>query len=511
MNFILLPREHRPPDTGTNTVYLKIDHWNDYSFVTMFYMSLHDENGAFHEIGNVKIGFAGQDESAYTFSTLESPFTHLLENYFSLGMDVSYYENIINNLSPNFRNELLGSLRDMINQSDLFDKFSKERVVKISLLRNVSLSAVRGQFRRVLDGGSVLTDYVFGFKRPQENRYAGVSLDFQVEAESTPRTNIHAIIGRNGVGKTSLLNEMTKAITNMEGALGRFTNKELFQEVEIGEDYFSSLVSVAFSAFDPFTPPSEQHDPSLGTCYYYIGLKKTNGEENAGLKNMEELHAEFSSNLGVCFSQSAKKQRWLDAISTLESDDNFAEMGLPQLADIADEQLRSRTSQLVKKMSTGHASVLLTLTKLVARVEEKTLVIIDEPETHLHPPLLSAFVRTLSELLFSRNGVAIIATHSPVVLQEVPRSCVWKLTRARLSLSSSRPEVETFGENVGVLTREVFGLEVSKSGFHELLGKAVDNGSSYEDVLEAYDGQLGLEARGVVRALIANRERERGP
>ena len=77
--------------------------------------------------------------------------------------------------------------------------------------------------------------------------------------------------------------------------------------------------------------------------------------------------------------------------------------------------------------------------------------------------------------------------------------------------SSSRPEVETFGENVGVLTREVFGLEVSKSGFHELLGKAVDNGSSYEDVLEAYDGQLGLEARGVVRALIANRERERGP
>ncbi len=44
---------------------------------------------------------------------------------------------------------------------------------------------------------------------------------------------------------------------------------------------------------------------------------------------------------------------------------------------------------LIKRMSSGHAIVLLTVTKLVARVEEKTLVLIDEPESHLHPPLLS--------------------------------------------------------------------------------------------------------------------------
>ena len=28
--------------------------------------------------------------------------------------------------------------------------------------------------------------------------------------------------------------------------------------------------------------------------------------------------------------------------------------------------------------------------------------------------------------------------------------------------------METYGENVGVLTREVFGLEVTKSGFYDL-------------------------------------------
>lgn len=59
----------------------------------------------------------------------------------------------------------------------------------------------------------------------------------------------------------------------------------------------------------------------------------------------------------------------------------------------------------------------------------KTLVLIDEPESHLHPPLLSAFIRALSDLLLDRNGLSIIATHSPVVLQEVPKRCVWKINR----------------------------------------------------------------------------------
>lgn len=128
---------------------------------------------------------------------------------------------------------------------------------------------------------------------------------------------------------------------------------------------------------------------------------------------------------------------------------------------------------------------------------------LDEPESHLHPPLLSAFTRALSQLLQDRNGLAIIATHSPVVLQEVPKSCVWVITRSKLAASQYRPKLETFGENVGVLTREVFGLEVSKSGFHSLLARDVATGQSYEAISLDYGGQLGLEAKGILRAMVA--------
>lgn len=69
-----------------------------------------------------------------------------------------------------------------------------------------------------------------------------------------------------------------------------------------------------------------------------------------------------------------------------------------------------------------------------------------------------------------------------------------------------RPSVETFGENVGSLTREVFGLEVTQSGFHRFLAEAVAGGASYEGTLARFDGQLGGEAKAVMQGLIAARD-----
>ncbi len=340
---------------------------------------------------------------------------------------------------------------------------------------------------------------------------------------SAPSTNIHAIIGRNGVGKTTLLNDMIEAITDRQSARDKFFDTERRKEDEISDDYFSSLVSVAFSAFDPFTPPQEQPDPAKGTCYFYIGLKDPENRELH--RTINDLQDDCVRALIICFSEPKKTELWLNAIAKLGSDENFASMRLEQLQavfsdyrnkTIGEEQsdsslfrdrYRGAVTPFLCSMSSGHAIVLLTITRLVATIEEKTLVLLDEPESHLHPPLLSAFVRSLADLLHDRNGVAIIATHSPVVLQEIPRSCVWKIYRVRGNVTISRPSVETFGENVGVLTSEVFSLEVERSGFHNLLAKSVETGKTYEAIVSDYENQLGFEGRAILKALIANRDR----
>ena len=297
------------------------------------------------------------------------------------------------------------------------------------------------------------------------------------------------------------------ALAGNEGA--RFETESGWKGyTQISPGYFSNVVSISFSAFDPFNPPKEQRDPTKGVCYYYIGLKHHATDGSANLKNVDKLYEEFAVSLGICLSEKGKRQRWLKTISTLESDDNFAEMELAKLADLSSGNLFEKASELKKQISSGHAIVLLTLTKLISCLEEKTLVLFDEPECHLHPPLLSALIRSLSELLYDRNAVAILATHSPVVLQEIPSSCVWNIMRSGSVGSSIRPDNQTFGENVGSLTRDVFGLEVSKSGFNSLLSQEAEKGSTYEHALESFSGQLGFEGRAILRSLINLRDKQ---
>ncbi|WP_261835832.1 ATP-binding protein [Vibrio ishigakensis] len=241
------------------------------------------------------------------------------------------------------------------------------------------------------------------------------------------------------------------------------------------------------------------------------------------MSSLDDLRLEFVSALIGCLRTESKKERWLEAIEKLSCDQNFSNMGLSILntryislkdntidAQVDSDEFRDLFYQDIQKylsrMSSGHAIVLFTVTRLVDTVGEKSLVLLDEPEGHLHPPLLAAFLRTLSDLLYAKNGVAIIATHSPVVLQEVPKSCVWKVIRSREAITVKRPDIETFGENLGVLTREVFSLEVESSGYHSLLAKSVESGLSYEDILTQYGSQIGLEGRTVLKAMVLNRD-----
>ena len=502
IQFITMPRNGGIPPEGRRVVYLRIDHWNDYSFVTMFQVYAFDDDGERHDLGEVKIGFHQQTESTSTYSTFEQGFTSLSDAYFSVGQDVGYYVKLYQGLSSEFRSEYLRALRDVASDQKILDLAIDEQVFRTSLLRSQSLNTIVDQYRRVLDGGVPLTDYKFRFTQDRSSKLAGYVLDFDVKASSTPSTNIHAVIGRNGVGKTTLLNNMTRSITNDDHAASRFEARSLYIQEAIARGYFSSVVSVSFSAFDPFNPPAEQADPGQGTCYFYVGLKSYADDSGSLLKSQNDLADELIESLALCLSDTSRNARWLEAIQNLESDDNFAEMNLGQLVDLVGDELDKTARSLLRRMSSGHAIVLLTITKLVARVEEKTLVLFDEPESHLHPPLLSALIRSLSRLLTNRNAVAIVATHSPVVLQEVPKSCVWKITRSGLSSAQHRPEIETFGENVGVLTREVFGLEVSKSGFNALLNAEAGRAHTYEQVLEAFGDQLGFEARAILRSIL---------
>ena len=517
MQFIVYPWRKNAPASQPLTAHLSTNDWNDYNFVTMHFLTVFDAKGEAHDIGQVKIGEIGQQPDQ-TRTDLPMKFEYLPERFFSLGQSDSFYSNL-QRLGGELNELILGALHDIAYSQESYERAIEEQVTQRSLLRDITPLTVQGQFRRLARGGERLSRYQFAYQLPNPGRRRSnqppVSLTFDVLPESNPPTNVHVVIGRNGVGKTHLLQGMTQALvaeagTSREGGTFLAQNKAVSRE-----KLFANVVSVTFSAFDPFDPLPEGLASTTGLKYAYVGLKQQPSiDGNAtGLKSHQDLQEEFASSLRTC-RRKARLDRLRRAVAALETDPVFRDNGIRELlaqtgsdaelvsaTEAAERRVSTEAAKWFGRLSSGHKIVLLTIVRLVETVEERTLVLLDEPEAHLHPPLLAAFVRALSDLLVNRNGVALIATHSPVVLQEVPKCCVWKLRRHGATLLAERPEMETFGENVGILTREAFGLEVTEAGVHQLLREAVRERGSYAEVLEQFAGQLGMEAKALVRAL----------
>lgn len=496
------------PETKHDIIILVSDSWDDWFTYSTVYNVYYYRNRIKKHLGSVKIGQKGMLPDQRR-PALPDSFENLSPDFFSLGQDVAYYE-VLNEYGDEIRDNILRSLNDIAYNPNIYKAALKEDVTKSSLLRFISITSVEGQFRRLAQGNAELTPYNFRYHAPkhdkgQTNR---MILDFNVIPNSNPPTNIHVIIGRNGVGKTHLFNNMILTLLNGNRTInkdGYFSNIDNENPISL----FANLVFVSFSAFDDVNPMKEERGKTKKLKCSYIGLKTVeedsqSEEENKGTisKSPDILKDEFVKSVEMCRLR-AKNGRWLSALEILESDPIFKDAEVSQIAKLSvDEAFKKTTSSIFNKLSSGHKIVLLTITRLVETIEERSLVLLDEPEGYLHPPLLSAFIRALSDLLINRNAVGIIGTHSPVVLQEVPKSCVWKLRRRGANAIAERLEIESFGENVGLLTQEVFGLEVTDSGFHKILQSLAQKTNDYEDAIYTLNGQLGLEGRAILRNLL---------
>lgn len=488
----------------SNIIVLVNSSWDDwFTWSTVYHIHYYDSYGNISRLGATKIGETNMHGKRRP--ALPETFDKLDETFFSIGQDASYYENL-NAIGEEFRFEVLTALRDIAFDPQNYEIAKNEYVTNRSLLRDVSKLSVEKQFRRLAQGIVELTPYDFTFILPRISKLAqDITLEFHVVPKSNPPTNIHVIIGRNGVGKTHLFNNMLRALLGertTRNRVGYFTMSNLDESDKL----FANVVSVSFSAFDEFQPISENNQTS-DIKFSYIGLKRISTKDNLKPlppKSPDQLKSEFVRSVKKCIA-GAKNSRWIEALKMLETDPIFAEAEISQLAKIQiGEEFKNISEKTFHKLSSGHKIVLLTITKLVETLEEKSLVFLDEPEAYLHPPLLSAFIRALSELLTKRNAVAIIGTHSPVVLQEVPQSCVWKLRRQGVMAIAERLETESFGENVGLLTQEVFGLEVTDAGFHTLLNKIASSSETYEEAIQKLGNQLGMEGRAILRNLLYN-------
>lgn len=479
------------------------DGWNDYGFMTLYKLGIKRPGRDLKSIGGVRIGHlemgSGRHDNFFrTEERLPRRFNSLDEYYFSLGLDDMYYESL-GKLGTRDKISILTALRDVAYDysPDFVERVWNLRVFKDSLMRDIRHP--RAELERlhfIAHGRDRVVDFQWDYKppKPEDSGYEPPTLSFRVSPGSLPPSNVHALIGRNGVGKTSMMRAMADGVAS--------GNIEVTQLADRTAQVTPNVVLVSFSAFDELL-----HHPDTPVGFAYIGLR--DGEEPQRLKTSEELSAEFAESLATA-RIGVRRSRWEQVLATLSyPESGFLDDYSGDIEDLLSEgsnrRFRAAAVKLFSPLSSGHKIALLTLTRLVQEVTERTVVFMDEPEAHLQPPLLSAFIRALSAFLSDVNGMALVATHSPVVLQEVPKSCVYKLRRYGSVLKAERPLMETYGENVSALTHEAFGLESTATGFYAALAKEVDDGRSFQEILTDFDS-LGSEARGLLRILTSRRD-----
>lgn len=489
------------------------DNWDDYGYKTTFHVTLHLSTSECYDLGNIKI--IEVDRTGGYTEMPRRPFKQLPVGYASLGADLDYYETVFK-LGRGVFEPYFKGLRDVA-----FDDEFKASVEDCEAYR-VSLLRFGGSKRTIVDAARLLRRSTSptkrrsaGFKVKFKTRVARLSNSFTIDFDFRRRgglpNRINALIGYNGTGKTRLLSNLAIVASGygygskkdiLDNAAGRFVGNA---------PPFKTVVVVSYSAFDTFVIPGrtevekerlQERGEIFG--YVYCGLRERSddgtpsGEQTYRLRTPTEIEAEFL--LALERVRGADRlETLLDVLKPLLRDPSFQRIGLTQIyANRDDDEL----GELFRGLSSGHKVVLKIVTELTAHISgvEPTLVLIDEPETHLHPPLLAAFLKSVRACLEIFDGYAVIATHSPVVLQETPAKYVQVLRRVADQTRVVSPSVETFAESIGVITQEVFNLGDGSTDWHETLSTLARR-NTLEEIEETLGRKLGFAARSYVLSI----------
>ncbi len=527
-----------------NIIYLIFSDWDDYGYCTTFfsyYKSIDFKEPI--DLGTVKIGCHSLFEkvvstrsingySSYQIRELinTNTFGKLDSDFFSLGQDISYYKKINEIFSDNSDN-YYRALNDLSLNFDLFKKLyaTSEPCLLNSLMRNLHFSNVE-QFNRIINGEVELTEYSFSFK------YDDQQINIDVTPNSLPPSNIHVLIGRNGVGKTWLLHNIVHKFLQNSDVVVQSSKKYAISDrfiVACPPNSFTGIIGLTFSVFDDALYLDVVKDDNeingvsqkrkiddFNKKYKYIGLISKNQKDGKKkTKSVDDLISEFLDALNRIKKSKSKIELYLETCENLNSDPMFYNNGFinmlseylddnatqkDTLENLTDTEIKqnqqSDIGKYFEKLSSGHMIIILSLTLLAESIYEKTIVLIDEPETHLHPPLLSTYIRTLSFLLIKKNAVAIIATHSPIVLQEVPKDCVSRVERNGENMKFHDIKIESFATSIDSITREVFGLEVVKTGFYKLIEKELE--STFDKSFKKFDKKIGFLGQVLMQSLV---------
>lgn len=457
-----------------NELILNYDNWNDYSYRTSFGMYYCDDNGKVNEVGFPKIYFWENDEertnkyNKHTRVTLDDIITNLGKKYCSLGQDLSYYRNLKEMLPVEFM-DVLRRLNDIAIFPEIKERFINEKGVKSSLLRSSGAEKALNEAIEVINDVQQEKNIFFLYRVTVPYDISSVDLTFDFKRTESLPHRINVLIGKNGTGKTQILSRLADSLSG-------YTNEREESPFVGGRPPIDKVMSISYSAFDQFRKPPETGTTNRSFSYVYCGI-----QSKQGTLSIPQLQGNFR----VAYDTIRERDRaeiWQEVLSELMEPEHKEFIGV-----IA----KGRLDEV--NWSSGQHILICTITELIAKIENESIILFDEPEIHLHPNAIANIMRMFCRLLEQFNSYAIFSTHSPIILQEIPSRCVQILDRKEDLLTLRRPHIECFGSNISDIISDVFDVGIHESNYKSLL-KKLSITMKYDEILRLFDNNLSLNA-----------------
>lgn len=484
------PREIEPAP-GEAVVALQWIGWDDFGYRTTFKLHLAVDGRPFVEVGEWKIlnldcrkPDADDWQSTAVRTELPPTFERLSEAFVALGQDIASYRTLFDHAAPVAPNVLAG-LRDVaifepeerVLAHDGFDK-SLRRFPTARL----AFEARREVATKSAEPSTHNEDIRFhvscpipGFESPHK-----LTVHFSRRRASLGLERMAVLVGRNGTGKTRLLAALAQTLSGLEA------------EANIDPlPSFRRVIAVSYGAWDRFTRPTGEGGR---IAYVYCGLRTDKEDDPRERLSIDVPRAQRQAiaDLAATIQDADKRTTWLESLSMcgIEGDRILTAV---TLGDDAEDELARRSS--------GEQVAIIILTRLVRHLVKDTLVLFDEPEVHTHPLLLSGMLRALSKLLIQRDAFALLATHSPIPVQEIPGKSVFVIEEVERHPTVGSLGRQSFGAGLDDILAMAFRTRQDERNWASFVRECAERGLSPKEILGALGGSSSLGVSLLLAAL----------
>lgn len=518
------------------------DNWNDYGLRHYADLFILTEDGE-ETLANLRIMFVGSDNARDYIKSLvseESPVVPIEQvgvSFCSLQSEAIQYRKLVEAIGFDNAVFALRSMHDVVlanleqEDADVIALTLTEDF-HVGMIRNASrYTAYRrgGQYLRP-EPREPIEDAAakFKVKAPLPGCPEPLTVDFDFEPDPIFDDRACVLIGRNGVGKTQLLRSIVEGLTDEPiredetradiGEAARFSRTIVFSSVP-SDPYRKSILPWFDIDYEYFAVAADPHP--LGQAFLQSVLDALRDDGSAfgndgARRTRAQLLQSSLEQLGMwqrLFVPLRPKTRaddfsshiYLDDIAYVSLDERYSEKQENQLAscvDMTGTAIILSDQMEPRRLSSGELAMIQFAAQAAASIENGSLLLLVEPETHLHPNYVSQFMDLLQDLLARTRSIAIIATHSAYVLREVPRQRVTVLSREENgTIMADRPRMQTFGANIDDLSQFVFIDSAVSARFRERLetwGKAEGREIGIDGIIERYGDQLSPTTLSIV-------------